>query len=178
MLLTQNNIKSELSYAYLHAIASRAGCAVGNVDRHTDGTGVDAVVRARQQFHAESIFTHFSIDIQLKATSNAPPPDSKGRLPFELSLEHYNKLRLRERQAELILVVLYLPSDEAHWITHSVEGLTTRKCAFWVGLRGAPDSSNKSSQTIYIPAKNLFSVEGLLDILTRVSLGQLIEYEP
>ena len=40
--LSSQNIESELSYAYLHAVASHAGasCSVGS--RHEDNTGVDA----------------------------------------------------------------------------------------------------------------------------------------
>lgn len=40
--LTPENIESELSYAYLHAVAARAGvgCKVSN--RHDDNAGVDA----------------------------------------------------------------------------------------------------------------------------------------
>jgi hypothetical protein len=50
VLLSENNIKSELSYAYLHAVAARAGLGCHATDRHTDGAGVDAVLRARERF--------------------------------------------------------------------------------------------------------------------------------
>ena len=92
MLLTENDIKAELSYAYQHAVAARAGCAAVWTDRHTDGTGVDAVVRVRQRFAADSIYSNFSIDVQLKATSDDPACDERGRFPFPLRIDHYNKL--------------------------------------------------------------------------------------
>jgi hypothetical protein len=82
MLLTENDIKAELSYAYLHAVASRAGCAAVWTDRHTDGTGVDAVVRVRQRFADDSQYTNFSIDVQLKATSDEPALDERRCSPF------------------------------------------------------------------------------------------------
>ena len=44
MLLTENNIKAELSYAYLHAVASRAGCEAVVSGRHRDSAGVDQAV--------------------------------------------------------------------------------------------------------------------------------------
>jgi hypothetical protein len=78
MLLTENDIKAELSYAYLHAVASRAGCAAV----WTDGTGVDAVVRVRQRFADDSQYTNFSIDVQLKATSDEPALDERRCSPF------------------------------------------------------------------------------------------------
>ncbi len=93
MLLTENNIKAELSYAYLHAVASRAGCEAVVAGRHSDGAGVDATIRARERFAPDSIFTDFTIDVQLKATSEEPLQDELGRYPFSLRLDHYDKLR-------------------------------------------------------------------------------------
>ena len=40
-LLSNNNITAELSYAYLHAIAAKAGMSCKAGDRHDDGAGVD-----------------------------------------------------------------------------------------------------------------------------------------
>jgi len=50
MILTENNIKSELSYAYLHVVAARAGCSAVVTDRHSDDAGIDAVIRAKERF--------------------------------------------------------------------------------------------------------------------------------
>lgn len=177
MLLTENNIKAELSYAYLHAIAARAGlgCEIGG--RHSDGAGVDAVIRARERFRPDSVFTHFTIEVQLKATSSRPAVDPRGRYAFSLTLDHYDKLRDPEAQAQLILVVLFLPEDRESWLSHSAECLITRRCAYWVSLRGAPASPNAASQTVYVPQSNLFSVEGLRSVMATASLGGRISYE-
>ncbi|CAK0768443.1 hypothetical protein CCP3SC1AL1_4480001 [Gammaproteobacteria bacterium] len=42
--LSSNDIESELSYAYLHAVAAKAGvgCKIGS--RHDDNAGIDAVL--------------------------------------------------------------------------------------------------------------------------------------
>lgn len=177
MLLTENNIKAELSYAYLHAVASRAGCDASVSSRHRDNAGVDAVISAKERFAEDSIFTDFSLDVQLKATSDEVPLDERDRFPFPLRIDHYNKLRDTERQSALLLVVLFLPSDDRHWLVHSQDGLFARRCAYWVGLRGAPESPNRTSQTVYVPSWNLFSVEGLRAVLTRASRGELIDFE-
>lgn len=50
MILTPNNIKAELSYAYLHAVAARGGLECVVAGRHSDGAGVDAILRARERF--------------------------------------------------------------------------------------------------------------------------------
>jgi hypothetical protein len=177
MMLTENDIKSELSYAYLHSIATRAGCSVQVGNRHMDGAGVDAIVWARERFRPDSVFTDFSISVQLKATSSEPARDTTGHYPFPVSIDQYNKLRDTGWHAQQLLVVLFLPADPDRWVSHSGEALVSRRCAYWVSLRGAPPSLNRASQTIYIPDANLFSVAGLRAILTQVSLGERIHYE-
>lgn len=178
MLLTTNNIKAELSYSYLHAISSRAGCSAEVSGRHTDSAGVDAVIRAKERFTADSTLTQFTIDVQLKATSERPRTDEAGRFGFELPRRNYDTLRNVETLAQQLLVVLYLPEDETQWISHSEDCLFAKRCAYWLSLRGAPAIANTTSRTVYVPPANLFSVEGLRSILTRVSRREWISYEP
>ena len=168
MLLSVNNIKSELSYAYLHAIAARAGLGCEVSGRHSDGAGVDASLRAKERFAADSIFTEFTVEVQLKATS-IKPASNLGRFSFPLALDHYNKLRSEDTQSQRLLVVLFLPEDESQWLIHSPDGLIARRCAYWVSLRGAPDSPNESSQTVYLPETNPLSVQGLRTVFAEVS---------
>lgn len=177
MLLSENNIKSELSYAYLHAIASRAGLACEVTGRHSDGAGVDAVLRAKERFADDSILTHFTLEVQLKATSAGAVAGTADRYPFVLTIGHYDKLRDIEVQAQQILVVLFLPADQQRWLDHSAEGLISRRCAYWVSLRGAPASANLETQTAYIPEANRFSVEGLRSLMLRRSRGEWISHE-
>ena len=42
MSLSMQNTEAELSYAYLYAIAGKAGMSCKAGDRHDDGHGVDA----------------------------------------------------------------------------------------------------------------------------------------
>ncbi|MGH7222956.1 MAG: DUF4365 domain-containing protein, partial [Gemmataceae bacterium] len=81
MLLSPNNIEAELSYAYLHAVASRAGFACEEGNRHEDGIGVDAKLRIKERFSPESILTNFTVDVQLKATTQEPA-DQKGKYSY------------------------------------------------------------------------------------------------
>jgi hypothetical protein len=74
-------------------------------------------------------------------------------------------------------VVLYLPEDAAHWLSHSEDGLLAKRCAYWVSLRGAPESDNPRHQTVYIPRKQILSVDGLAELMTRVSRCEEIRYE-
>lgn len=68
-MLTQQNIEAELSYAYLHAIATRGGFACEYAHRHLDDAGVDAIVREDgRRLAPDSVWTSFELHVQLKAT--------------------------------------------------------------------------------------------------------------
>lgn len=175
MPLSQNNIMAELSYAYLHAIASRAGFACQIGSRHEDDIGVDAKLRVRERFGPDSTLTQFAVDVQLKATSTEPT-ELGNEYSYSLRLKNYNELRSVECQAPQLLVVLFLPSDNRKWLIHSVEGLTCRRCAYWLSLRGAPASENETSQTVHIPKENYLSVDKLRDLMARFSRREDIDY--
>jgi hypothetical protein len=42
--LTSNDIESELSYVYLHAVASKVGASCNITNRSLDGNGIDAAI--------------------------------------------------------------------------------------------------------------------------------------
>jgi Domain of unknown function (DUF4365) len=174
-LLTQQQIESELSYAYLHAVASRAGFECVVTGRHSDGAGVDAVLRVKERLAPESRLTHFTIDIQLKATI-AEPVLQDGRYSHSLEIDHYEKLRDEGCGNPLILAVLFLPRSPEEWLAHSEDHLIARRCTYWVSLRGAPPSANSATQTVYIPKENCLSVEGLRGLATRISRGEALAY--
>jgi len=73
--LSPPNIESELSYAYLHAVASKAGMSCRDGNRHEDGAGIDALLTAWGPFPNESYLTEVSLNIQLKATVAEPLED-------------------------------------------------------------------------------------------------------
>src|SRR5688572_25231002 len=86
-VLTEANIEAELSYAYLHAVASRAGFSCEWRNRHVDGAGVDATVTEDGRMLApDSRLTYIPVDIQLKATY-ADLPEGAGRLSYSLDIE-------------------------------------------------------------------------------------------
>lgn len=168
MLLSENDIKSELSYAFLHAVAARAGLGCHATDRHTDGAGVDAVLRARERFDPASIYTDFTVDVQLKATS-AKPPLHEDRFSFWLKRDAYDKLRTVEAAAPRLLVVLFLPEDPGEWLVLSEDALVAKRCAYWVSLYGAAEGA-ETGCTVYLPRENVLDVERLRRLMTLFSL--------
>jgi hypothetical protein len=175
-MLTEQNIESELSYAYLHAIASRAGIICESTGRHTDEAGVDVVLRVKGKLAADSILTQFPVEVQLKATRQVPI-EQNGKYSYSIKIKNYDELRSTNTGAPQLLVVLYLPADASTWLNHSEECLVTRRCAYWVSLRGAPPIDNQDSRTVYIPRANLLSVEFLRTLMTGFSKQEVLDYE-
>lgn len=173
-MLTDQNIESELSYAYLHAIASRGWIICESAGRHTDEAGVDAVLRVKGMLDLDSILTQFTVDVQLKATKKIPIEQNE-RYSYSIKVKNYNELRSTNTGAPHLLVVLYLPADANTWLDHSEECLVTRRCAYWVSLRGAPET-DQDSKTVYIPKSNVLSVESLRVLMTRFSKLEVLDH--
>lgn len=167
--LSSQNIESELSYAYLHAVAAHAGagCKVGS--RHDDNAGIDAELTGWGPFENGGYLQEVSINVQLKATVKPPSLTNQG-LGYSFSgIQQYNALRTDTVATPRILVVLFLPEQAEQWLEHSEDALTLRNCAYWVSLRGAPPSDNQGSQTVYFPKDQCFNPEGLKGLMSRLS---------
>ena len=177
LVLGDNDIKAELSYAYLHAVAARAGFACEYGGRHADGLGIDARIDVKERLRPPEEFplTRFTVHIQLKATATTCPL-IENRYSYSLTLEHYDKLR-EEQSPPIFLVLFLMPNDPAEWLSASEEQLITKRCAYWVSLAGAADSGNRTEQTIYVPKINVVDVDGLRALATRIAGREEITYE-
>ncbi len=179
MTLSVENIKCELSYAYLHAIASRGGfsCFAGN--RHEDNAGVDARVSAHgPHLDHKSTLMDFTLHVQLKATARRRrcPRARPHHFPFDLEVKHYDKLRNEKVESQRILAVLYLPDQDKKWLSHLEDGMVSRRCLYWVSLCGAPPSANSTSQVVYIPKANVLTVDTLRDLMVQLSREERLIY--
>jgi hypothetical protein len=175
-VLSEQNIEAELSYAYLHAVATRGGFSCSYTHRHLDDVGVDAQIHEDgRQLASDSIYTSFALHVQLKAT-RVQPIEHGGRFSYSLAIRQYNRLRESRLTAARVLVVLFLPANPADWLTHSEESLIAKRCAYWVSLRGAPASANDIGQTVYLPREQVLSVDGLHQLMTRCSRDEEILY--
>ncbi len=175
-MLTEQNIEAELSYAYLHAVATRAGFACEYTTRHMDSVTVDAIVREAGRFlAADSVLGSFEAHLQLKATYQRLK-EIDARWSFSLPLHQYNRLREPRVQNPRILVVMQLPANPEEWLRHSEDALVARQCAYWVSLRGAPASDNEKDQTVYVPRSQRLSPDNLTALMTRFSRREVIRY--
>lgn len=163
-MLTENDIKEELSYAYVHAIASRAELACEVVRRDRDS--IDLHIRARGRLHPESTLMSPQLGVQLKASVIDPLPE--GAFDFRLKRKNYDELRQRS-MVPRILVVFAMPSDAAEWLAMSEDELALRRCAYWCSLLGLPDSPNEKYQEVRLDRRNVFTGEALRGLMVRAS---------
>jgi hypothetical protein len=162
-MLTGNLQESELSIAYVHALAVKCNFEFG-IPR-IDNDSVDVYISANGKLSADSTIHSPKIDIQLKATTNWVL-DSDGKIAYDLKIKNYNDLR-SNCLVPKILVLLCLPKNRDEWISHSENELILRKCAYWISLKGSGDTLNES--TVRIHLTELFTDNTLIDALTKIS---------
>ena len=175
--LSTNDIEAELSYAYLHAVVSKAAvcCKVGN--RHDDNAGIDAHLTGWGPFPNGGYRHEVDIKVQLKATTNIPDLQKEHWSYFLSGNNRYDDLRNETLSIPRILVVLFLPKDADDWLSLDEDALIMKKCAYWVSLRGAEPSNNATGQTVYIPKFQRFDPDGLLDLMAQLSRNEFPLYQ-
>jgi len=174
--LSPPNIESELSYAYLHAVASKSGMSCRDSNRHEDNNGIDATLTAWGPFAGGGLLTEVDIKVQLKATIAEPADDGANFSYFLQGVQRYNDLRTETVSVPRILVVVFLPPDANEWLDHSPDQLVMRRCAYWQSLRGAPDITTTSGTTVRLPKNQLFSPESLTQLAVRLSHRDFPKY--
>jgi Domain of unknown function (DUF4365) len=167
-MLSENDIKAELSYAYLHAVSAHAGFACSVTQRHLDNAGVDAQVDVKERLHPQARFTCFHLHFQLKATSQELAI-VEGQCSYDLQVPHYDKLRDPDIFIPRFLVLFELPQAAEEWLNVTPNQFVARKCARWVCLRGAPATENVASIAVHLPLSNLLTPGSLREIATRVA---------
>jgi hypothetical protein len=177
--LSPNNVESELSYAYLHAVASAAGAACSMGSRHEDNAGVDAKIVGWGPFPNGGYRKEVDLNVQLKATTTTPSTRSEYLSYFLKGISRYDDLRSDALSTPRILVVLFLPgTNKCDWITHTKDALSLHKCAYWVSLKGAGSSGNDSGETVYLPLSQRFDTMGLIDLFAKISRQEVPLYQP
>jgi Domain of unknown function (DUF4365) len=175
--LSTQNIESELSYAYLHAVASKAGMSVREATRHEDNAGIDATLTAWGPFKDGGYLQEVDFKIQLKATIKTPGIKDSHLSYFLSGVKRYNDLRATDIATPRFLVVLFLPENADNWLTHTEDALAIKTCAYWVSLRDAPQTDNESGQTIYLPKKQSFNPENVMKLASDLSKMQTHIYQ-
>lgn len=169
-MLPKPQIQEELSRAYIYAISSKAGMTF---QRPTlDYDSVDVQISAIGKVTTDSTIESPILEIQAKATY-AHDFNGNDELSYPLKIKNYNDLR-KNTLAERILVVYLMPREESDWVKTTHTNLQLQKCAYWVSLKGFPDTENSDTVTIKIPKANIFNEHSIKTIMINVSKGEEI----
>jgi Domain of unknown function (DUF4365) len=176
-MMPTNEIESELSYAYLHAISARCGFECQSAGRPSDNAGIDArVISEGVKLDESSNITSINLHVQLKATFQEPI-EIDGKYSYSLTVPRYDKLRVTNiGTTRKIMAILYLPKNHEDWLSHTEESLVSKRCAYWVSLYGAPEVVGQKTTTIYIPRTQILSPVSLRDLMVRMSKYEVFEY--
>jgi hypothetical protein len=170
-MLSPNDIKEQLSLAYIHAVASRAGFSVEQVP--VDRDSIDLKICARGRLAEDAGLTPPpELAIQLKATARRMSDGDE--IAFALSKKNYNDL-VAPSLVPRILVVFVMPEDESEWLTHTPESLVLRRCAYWLSLRGRPPTANETSQTVHLSRRQPLTHDSLRELLRKVAREETLD---
>ena len=155
-----NEQKELFSLAYIRAVAACAGYQT--IRPELDNDSVDGMLIA-------DFGRRPRIDFQAKATSQQIVRGEN--IHFALPIKNYDDLRADTRTSRILIVVL-MPEEKRQWLTQTQEQLCLRHCGYWISLEGHQMVSNTTSVTVHIPLDNMFNVEQLVDLMTKVEKGQ------
>lgn len=164
-MLTRYQIESELSLAYLHAVAAKASFAIDIP--HIDSDSIDAVISAKGYIAPPPAKRSPRIEVQLKATRNAVI-NGAGNIAFPLLTKNYDDLRA-ETVLPRLLVLLALPANDADWLIHHPDRLVLQKCCYYLNLKGLPDRVGIAQPTVYVPAANMLTPDKLRDLMVKAA---------
>ncbi|MEQ1637327.1 MAG: DUF4365 domain-containing protein [Methylococcales bacterium] len=173
--LDKRDIESELSYAYLHAVASAKGINCQPLNRHADNRCRDALLTCYEHFEG-SYKEEIDLKVQLKATIHEPSNSESHLSYFFKGLNQYDFLRQETKGQYRLLIVLFLPSNKEEWLNVSPDQLILKNCAYWVSLRGAGASENLTGTTVYLPKKQTLTPDNLLSIFEKLSRNDSLNY--
>lgn len=162
-----NHQKEQFSIAYVRAIISAAGYTVYKLD--IDEDSVDLGIAGKG---GKGTFCSPHLEMQLKCTAIANYDN--GYLRYPLKIKNYDDLRRINLHVPQILVTVIVPKELKDWLEQSEEALTMYKCGYWTSLRGKPETKNTKTVTVHLPKRNLFTVEELKRIMSRISDGEAI----
>lgn len=172
-----NDVEAELSYAFLHAVASQSQAACEVATRLSDNRGIDAKLTSWGPFGVGAK-KEVDLKVQLKATI-AKPADLGTHFSYSLQkVAQYDDLRAEGAYAvPRILVVLFLPREKQSWLDVTEDSLALKRSAYWVSLVGA-SAVTTASATIHIPKENLLTPTALRGLFVDLANGNIPTYTP
>lgn len=164
--------KEWMSLAYVQAVCAQARL---NVCSWNFDNGIDLNVGSIRPTGCNEIANVF-ISLQLKSTASWKVEDG-GYIKYDLPVENYRVLRLRSICPQY-LVLFTLPSERTDWIKYQLEYEThkhvveLRHMAYYVSLKGKPETENKETIRVEIPTNNQLTAKALIGLYQDCAAAQ------
>ena len=156
-----NQIKEELSFAYLSPICAYIGAELTRSGRLMDNGGVDAKISLPK---GEGHPFPLHLDIQFKATS-VPKYVGEEYISFQIDKELFDGMSSRKKSSPWLLFILILPQDVENWVSVSEKELIARGTMLWYDATGQVAESDGDKITIRISPSNKVNKESLYRLL-------------
>lgn len=161
----KTNFMEEFQRAYLSAISAAAGCLIADF---SFDDGIDAQLNHRSPVHTSLTDQTARLEIQLKATHQAPP--KLGGASALMRNDRFDHFRTANPTMHKVVVVMHMPPDPADWVAANRKRLLLHHASYWVNLAGAAPS-NAANPTVNAPRSNLFDDAALCAIMQRIGQG-------
>lgn len=154
--------QEQFSNAYLHAVATVAGCTIATPG--VDDDSIDFTISTKE------FSTRPKLDVQIKCYIQDACIGSSG-FSYPLKMKNYDDLRITDILVPRILVVVVVPRTVTDWLSHSDEQTLMKFCGYWASIRGKIDSANKRTVSVNLPQANRFTADSLRSLLQIVASG-------
>jgi uncharacterized protein DUF4365 len=164
--VTLNDQKCAFSESWLRLLSAVCGFGL-QAGTEPDDQSVDFTVASRRR----GIASNPRLDVQLKSTADELGTASE--ISFSLPQQNYDDLRDARISVPIILVVVQVPSDPLLWVVVGDTKVEIFRAAWWISLRGYPDSGNRENTTVKIPQTQRLTPDALREIMIRFGNGGL-----
>lgn len=158
--MDRSALKQEFSLAFLHAVATSAGCAFH--PHRVDLDSVDATIAASKRTYA----CRPRLDLQVKCTDLGV--GRAGDFSYPMKTKNYDDLREGGLHVPLILVVVTVPQDPQRWVEHRPGEMVLRECAYWTDCRTWLPTKNPKGVRVSISRTRPFNEQSLRAIMSQI----------
>lgn len=160
--LDKNGWQGLYGESFIRALACSAGLIPVKKDLEYDG--VDFQLGYPGRFGS---LRHPAIEVQVKSWSSPKSDGEHYKYPLKVSnyMELVGELGKDLTYARFLFLVI-VPKSADDYTSQSVDTLSLRHASYWTSLMEQPlPLQNSSTKTVYIPKRNLLTVDSLLELL-------------
>lgn len=157
----KTNLMELFQLSVVQGVAAAAGCNVG-APMIDNGFDLDLTHELPNE---EDVM----LRVQLKAVTAGWNAD-RTRISATMSRQRYDRMRRANPSLHSVVVIMDLPSEQAHWSWSHHPYTVARHCCYWVSLEGAKERQG-DTVTVSAAATNVFDDVALCQIMARIRAG-------